>query len=227
MRGPEQRDGEKKVAEDSTKTRILMTAGPIFADRGYRDATVRDICDQAGVNLASIKYYFGDKSQLYLAAVKFARDSNELENGSIGESPLGDPAERLLGFVRGLLIRMGLQGESNWKTALLVRELLEPGEATREMVANHFRPQFSALLGILEELSGQNLSGEVLARCGLSVIGQCLFYRIAGPVVQLMNPGGGSAGASDIDRIARHIADFSILAMQSMGNSKPLEAISG
>ena len=60
------------MPNDDTATRILDAAGPIFADKGFDRATVRDICQAAGVNLAGVNYYFRDKERLYIEAVKQA-----------------------------------------------------------------------------------------------------------------------------------------------------------
>lgn len=43
---------------------ILRTAEKLFADKGYDGTSVRDIADEAGVNLAMISYYFGSKLKL-------------------------------------------------------------------------------------------------------------------------------------------------------------------
>ena len=59
-------------ALDDTKLRILEAAGRTFAERGFREATVRDICQAAGSNIASINYHFGDKERLYIESVKLA-----------------------------------------------------------------------------------------------------------------------------------------------------------
>ncbi len=58
------------MAHDDTRSRLLAAAGPVFADKGYQAATIRDICLAAGVNVASVNYYFGDKATLYLETVK-------------------------------------------------------------------------------------------------------------------------------------------------------------
>ncbi|MBA2250797.1 MAG: TetR/AcrR family transcriptional regulator [Chitinophagaceae bacterium] len=43
---------------------ILETAEKLFAAKGFECTTVRDIAEEAGVNLAMISYYFGSKAKL-------------------------------------------------------------------------------------------------------------------------------------------------------------------
>jgi AcrR family transcriptional regulator len=55
-----------------TRQRLLITASRIFAEKGYQDATIAEICEQAGTNIASVNYHFGDKENLYLEAWRYA-----------------------------------------------------------------------------------------------------------------------------------------------------------
>lgn len=50
---------------DATRDKLLEAAGRAFAERGYSAATVRDICKEAGANVAAVNYYFKDKLALY------------------------------------------------------------------------------------------------------------------------------------------------------------------
>jgi len=43
---------------------ILLTAEQLFSTKGYDGTSVRDIADDAGVNIAMISYYFGSKEKL-------------------------------------------------------------------------------------------------------------------------------------------------------------------
>ena len=63
-----------KIKEKPKVELILETAGEVFAEQGYRKATIRNICKRSGVNLAAINYYFGDKERLYLAVLKYYRE---------------------------------------------------------------------------------------------------------------------------------------------------------
>ncbi len=44
-----------------TRQRLIEAVGEVFAERGFRAATVRDICQRAQANVAAVNYYFGDK----------------------------------------------------------------------------------------------------------------------------------------------------------------------
>ncbi len=54
------------------RQRLLNTAGEVFAEQGFRAATVRQITERAGVNLAAINYYFSDKAELYACVLREA-----------------------------------------------------------------------------------------------------------------------------------------------------------
>ena len=69
----------KPAASDPTRDKLLDVAGRIFADRGYRAATIREICIAAGANVAAVNYHFGDKLGLYTEVVRQSMRMAELE----------------------------------------------------------------------------------------------------------------------------------------------------
>ena len=48
-----------------TRAAILEAAKKLFAAKGFGAATVRDICTEAGANIALVSRYFGSKRELY------------------------------------------------------------------------------------------------------------------------------------------------------------------
>lgn len=54
----------------NTRQKLLRTAARLFAKRGYVGTSVRDIVQEAEVNISAIRYYFGDKKQLYFATIE-------------------------------------------------------------------------------------------------------------------------------------------------------------
>ena len=86
-------DGEIRSNERSldTRSRILGSAGPVFAAQGYTGATVREICSTAGVNIASVGYHFGDKLGLYREVIHDLRLARDF--ASISEHAFGSHAD--------------------------------------------------------------------------------------------------------------------------------------
>lgn len=53
--------------ESDMKTRILLSAKKLFARQGFEGTSVRQICEDAGANVALVSYYFGGKEKVFLA----------------------------------------------------------------------------------------------------------------------------------------------------------------
>ena len=53
-----------------TRTRLLQAGGEIFAQYGFRAATVRRIARKAQANVAAVTYHFAGKEGLYLAVLE-------------------------------------------------------------------------------------------------------------------------------------------------------------
>ncbi len=57
------KSGKMTVFNDK-QMQIIETAEKLFAQKGFDGASVRDIAEQAGINIAMISYYFGSKEKL-------------------------------------------------------------------------------------------------------------------------------------------------------------------
>jgi AcrR family transcriptional regulator len=208
----------KKPAENpppagDARDRILVAAGREFAERGYESATVRDICLAAGVNGAAVNYYFGDKRRLYIESVKHAH-RERLRQVPEPEWVPGTPAAtKLRDFVGNMLERMLGLGQPPWQVSLMLREVLQPTEACRELVEDYFRPHFELLVSILDEVAERRLDDPGLRRVALSVIGQCFLYRAAGDVVGMLVPPGELESLHTPPQIADHVTRFTLAAL--------------
>ena len=76
--------------EDPTRMRLLDAAGAEFAANGFECARIRKICKRAGANVSAVNYHFGDKSELYVAAVLHAHRCGASADDDDGSS-LGPP----------------------------------------------------------------------------------------------------------------------------------------
>ena len=202
--------------DESTKSRILFAAGPIFARKGFKQATVREICDAAKVNLASINYYFGDKQQLYIDTVVLAREQRAKQFPFPSWSDDTLPDVKLRQFVGMLLKRVVVMQTIPWQVQLLMREILNPTEACKQLVEDYFRPIFDRLLSIVDELAEQPLPTFRRTQIGFSIIGQCLHYRFSAGVISMMVNEDQRRECFDWEELTNHITEFSLVAIRNL-----------
>jgi AcrR family transcriptional regulator len=65
---------------------IMEAAEELFAEKGFDGTSVRDIAEEAGVNLAMISYYFGSKEKLMESLFKYRGGSIRLQLESMLEN---------------------------------------------------------------------------------------------------------------------------------------------
>lgn len=206
---------------DTTKSRIFNAAGPIFAEKGFQAATVRDICRRAEVNVAAVNYYFGDKQRLYVETIKQARE-HRAEQAPLPEWTSDTPAEtKLRDFVSTILSRMLGREDAPWQVRLMMREILQPTAACERLVEEYFRPLFNVLLDILDDILPPSTPAHKRNQIGFSIVGQCFFYRAAGGAVGLLIDDAELQNHYGITSLAEHISQVSLA---SLGLAKPLGA---
>jgi AcrR family transcriptional regulator len=203
--------------DPATRQRLLDAAGEIFAEQGFRSATVRDICARAGANGAAVNYHFGGKQGLYNTVFQYAHDC-AMERHPVPVAGAAKAAERLRAFVTSFLRRILDQGRPAWHGKLMAREMVEPTGVLDIMVAKGVRPQFEFLSQVVRELVG-DLPPERLRRLGASVVAQCLFYFHARPVITRLFPDLVFDDA-EIAALAGHITAFSLAGLAAAARAE-------
>ena len=202
---------------DDTRQRLLRAAGQLFAEKGKEGATVRDICRAAGANLAAVNYHFRDKDHLYIEAVKSACQ-RQTAHAPMPQWPPGTLAvDKLRDFIRTFLRRLLDCEEMPWHRQLFLRELAQPTAACEELVRDHIRPEAAILAGVLGELL-PGVSAVKQRLTAFSIIGQCVFYRVATPIIQAL-VGEEEFRTYDPDLLAGHVVQFTLAAL---GVGKPV-----
>jgi len=199
---------------EAVRDRILEAAGSVFAERGFEHSPVREICRLADANGAAVNYYFGDKQQLYLETVRLASEAR-IEQILPPERNPSTPTEvHLFDHVRTLLERMLGSEQAPWQVKLLMREVLQPTAACRELVEQHFRPRFEYLLGLLDEWMPAEMPDYRRRQVALSVVGQCVHYRMAGEVIAMLTPEEDRRQHHSLDQLAFHITSLTLASLQ-------------
>src|SRR5476651_996132 len=108
------------VSPDETRLQLLEAAGEVFAEVGFRDATVREICRRAGANIAAINYHFGDKETLYLEVLRYAHGKALAKYPPMLDLPDDAlPEKKLRAFVHSMLQRIFDKGPTSWHGKLM------------------------------------------------------------------------------------------------------------
>ncbi len=203
-----------------TRQRLLEAAGEVFAEHGFRAATIRDIARRAGANVAAVNYHFRDKLGLYKDVLRlWAGEATEKYPPTLGLGPHPTVRQRLHAFVHSFLLRIMDEGRPAWHGKVMAREIMDPTEALDELVEHHMRPLNECLTAIIRDLVGRDFKGPVLARCTCSVISQCLFYHHARPVIERLHPEIGFT-RRELGTLADHITDFSMGGLTALANRK-------
>src|SRR2546422_11548967 len=170
-----------------TRQRLLEAAGEVFAERGFRDATIQEICRRADANLAAVHYHFDDKERLYRAVLQSAE-------GCAGKSPPAEiapdtPAEqRLRGHSESSLLRLLDEGHPAWLGKLMAREMSQPTPALDVIVQENIRTTYRRADAIVRELLGPGACDDDVRPGVPSVQGQGLFHPHCHPVLTALVP---------------------------------------
>lgn len=201
---------------EATPERILDAAGQVFAEKGFEEATVREICARAGANVAAVNYHFRDKQTLYLEAVKRAH----CQRGATTEPtwpPEASPEDKLAGFVAEMMHDMLDRERPAWHVELLMREMARPTEACVELVRSYIGPRFALLMEIVDAFLPPPMPLEERHLHAFSIIGQCLLFRFHQPVGRLLVGDEEFQRLADASLLAQHITRFSLHALQGAG----------
>ena len=203
------------MASSDTISQILNAAGEVFAKKGFKQATVREICAQAGVNLAAVNYHFGDKKSLYIAAVKDARHALEASVPLPEDVDLADPEEALSVMIRTLAGRILNRDVESWRHGLLVREFMSPSQACEEMMQESIRPFMDRLQAIIRRLLPVDVPDYTVRQFSFSIVSQCAYYRLQDRVVAMLTPDAELEAHFTPEVLSDHITRFSIAAIRA------------
>ncbi len=148
----------RQVPGAETRQRLLDCAEALFADRGFRDVSLREVVSTAGVNVAAANYHFGTKEDLFehvfdRCAKLFAEDW--LANMSEAAKLAGRPD-----YLEGLLLAlitpnfMSSNGETHRLrnfNRLRVHIFGENREFATRMMSKTFAPLVKEMTGLFAD----------------------------------------------------------------------------
>src|SRR5579862_9042189 len=128
--------------DQETRQRVLEAAAHLFAIRGFKKVTIRQICAAAHANVAAVNYHFRDKLGLYrevlaMAIATMQQTTEDAKRAGCRRRP----SEKLRAFVDVYVKRLLGDGNTDtWLHRLMARELSDPTPALDAIADRALRP---------------------------------------------------------------------------------------
>ena len=201
------------------KDRILVSAGRIFAEKGFRCSTVREICDAATVNIASVNYYFGDKQKLYKETLLLAREIGAQKYPIPDLSALGSSEDRLRSIILLILNRLVGKHVEPWPVKILMSEILNPSPAAKPLIDGYIEPFLKMVFATVEEMVDDSVSAATVHQLSFSVVSQCVWYRFAGDINRMVIDDDQFSESFTVNTLAKQIFEFSLAGINAVSSS--------
>lgn len=208
-------------ADRETRQRVLEAAAGLFAERGYANVTIRDICAAAQANVAAVNYYFHDKWGLYEELIRQIIEGHREMQQELHESPADSPPEvRLRNYIHTFLKHGLAADKSDWRSKLMAREFADPTPGLDLFVEQVIRPNSHRVAELISELAGLPPTDWRVGTCVGSVQSQIVGYF--SPVVKRLAP-GLEFTPQVIEGIAEHITRFSLAGIRAVTSASEAE----
>ena len=206
-----------------TRDRLIDAAGAVFAEHGFRGATMRQIAVRSGANLAAAHYHFGSKQDLYREVVRvhFERLERRLaQSGRIDAAEMAQLSrEQLVGLLRArvhAMLESFLDPESVHAT-LMQRELADPSDTLPLIVRRWIDPLRLDLGHLLQRLSPR-LPEDRIQLCARSLMGQVIFYFTHRPALLLMMR-RRAYPLDFVEQISDHVVAFTLGGLDAVADA--------
>jgi TetR/AcrR family transcriptional regulator, regulator of cefoperazone and chloramphenicol sensitivity len=216
---PPARRPAKSKGLELTRDKLIDAAGEVFAERGYRAATIREICRRAGANVAAVNYTFGDKMGLYTEVLRHSVRAAKTAAMSAALDASLSAEDTIRGVIRARLMSLCKDARPDWHIRLVMHEFSHPTPAMGRVVDEGMRPIYDRVRKAVGKIIGLPPDHETTRLSVNSIVGQILFYTFSWPVLAHLQP-ELKLTPDQLERIAVHIADFSLSYLKKVGHGK-------
>jgi AcrR family transcriptional regulator len=207
----------------NARTRLVMAALQVFAEKGFEGASTREICEMAGVNISAIRYYFGDKAGLYRAA--FTEPMGDAPCHSKIETFTNLPLQEALRlFFREFLEPLKRGEELRLVMKLHFREMIEPTGAWQHEIDAEIKPQHEAMVSLLKQHLDLKRIDVDVHRLAFAIIGMAVHYYVGHEVVSAISPQLLNSPKA-IDTLADRLAGYAVAMIEGEAKRRMPETV--
>lgn len=190
------------------RQRLLVAALKLFAANGFSKTSTRQIAEAAGVNIAAISYYFGDKAALYRTVFVEPMGGHHNDTSLYTDPGLGlRPA--LVGYYTGFLAPMKQGDLLQQCVRLHFREMIEPTGLWAQEIEHGIKPAHRALCTVLCRHLDLTRPDEEIHRLGFAIAALALQMFVGRDLIDAIAPRIANSPAA-IDRAVERLAGFAL-----------------
>jgi AcrR family transcriptional regulator len=202
----------KKTGTKPGKDRILDAAERLFARHGFYGVSVRDITEDAGVDVALVSYHFGGKRELFAAVFQRRAELLNPERLAMLEKvrsaalPGVPTLEEIVNAFTYPLLERSARGGPGWKSYFaLVAQVNNSPEWAPVLMTQHFDPLVARFIAVLREALPGCPAREIYWGYQFLTGALTLTFAETGRIDTLS---GGSCKSSDLDSVHERLAPF-------------------
>ena len=187
----------------ATAEKILEVAGRMFAEKGFANVSVRDLCKETGTTAPVIYYYFGSKKGLFDAVARKQISMEDFIRKLSRASGAADPRKGLEAFVSTYLASFP---EHTFDIGLYMRDSATLDKNSAQIVSEALEKIREIAVHMVDQAitKGQfrKTDSKLAVDCLLGMLNRVIFQHIH------------FATNSDRDSYGRFVTDFFFRAMK-------------
>ncbi|HKT22620.1 MAG TPA: TetR/AcrR family transcriptional regulator [Nitrososphaerales archaeon] len=187
----------------ATAEKILQVASRMFAEKGFANVSVRDICKETETTAPVIYYYFGSKKGLFDAVARKQISMSDFIQKLASASRVADPRRGLESFIATYLSTFP---EHTFDIGLYMRDSATLDKHSAQMVSD----DLEKISGIAEGLVTSGISKGLFRKADPKLAVDCLLGMLNRVIFQHIH----FAKSSDRESYSRFVADFFLRAMK-------------
>lgn len=190
-----------------TKLRLIESAAAVFADHGYREATVAEICRRAEANIAAVNYHFGSKEGLYEAVWHHLL---EIVDDHYPWPPAGSrPEETVAALIRQRVRAIFDKGKLGWLPRILHLQLANPAPETDRLVEKYLVPRMRRLTEAIGAMMDRDPDSFMVRNCALNIHSQIVMLNVCDHARRKLL-GRDEATPEQVESITENLVTFSL-----------------
>jgi AcrR family transcriptional regulator len=211
----------QRIDGQETRRNLLTAASEIFAKKGFREATIAEICRQAKANVAAANYHFGGKEALYVESWRFAFEKSlktyPPEGGVAADASV---EEQLRGRIMAIMRR--IIDPQSYELDIFYNEIANPTGLLAGAIQQSIEPIFRGFAAIVRELLGKQFAEQQARLCLMSIRAQCFgpLMRERRRKMALSDPLPSSSewDLDDLETLVDHVTCFSLAGIRAIRN---------